>query len=374
MSQQMSLNIIDSSEVSRNSVRAYLQPYADMIRVSGTADSLESGAGIIHKTLPNLVLLEVNDVQQGVREVSYITNTFPRTSVIVSSAEKSSDWILSLMRAGAVEYLVQPIKEEELKQTLQKVGRFIFPEKQAQKKYGKVISIYYPTGGIGTTTIAVNLASALAVDEKKVALVDLNLNAGDLSTFLNINPQYTLSSVTANMDRLDVNFLMSAMTRHTSGPYVLTEPNEVSEAIAITPEQIHRTLDLIRRNFDYVIADCGGPLAGITAQAFSCSDLILLNTALTLPVLKNAKRYLAALDRHGIWQDKVKLLVNRCSPKAGIQLKDAEKVLDRSVFHTIPNEFADVVASINKGIPLIKLLPRSPVSRAILKLADCVKG
>ena len=238
---------------------------------------------------------------------------------------------------------------------------------------GKIISVYYPTGGMGTTTVAVNLAASLALEGTKVALVDLNLFSGDISTFLDVNPTYTLSSVTSNIDRLDANFLMSVMTRHSSGPFVLTEPVEVDDAISITPEQVQRILKFLKGVFNYVVVDCGGQLAGCNMAVFESSDLILFTTALSLPALKNTKRYLTALERKGFHRDRVKLVVNRFLQKADIQIKDAEKVLGVTVFQIIPNDYMEVVTSINKGIPVVTMSPRSAVSKAIMNLAELVK-
>ncbi|WP_224982588.1 response regulator [Geomonas agri] len=373
MPPSITLAIIDSDASARESIEATLRPFAETISIAGSVDTFADGVRLIENSAPNVVILEVNDIQRGMQEVQHITSRFPRTSVIVSSAERNSDWILSLMRAGAVEYMLRPITQEELKQALQKVGRFFFSSSSDKTPNGKLISVYYPTGGTGTTTVAVNLAASLASEGTKVALVDLNLYSGDISTFLDVNPTYTLSSVTSNIDRLDANFLMTVMTRHSSGPFVLTEPNEVDDAISITPDQVRRILEFLKGVFTYVVVDCGGPLAGCNMAIFESSDVVLFTTALSLPALKNSKRYLTAMERKGLRKDRLKLVVNRYLPKADIQVKDAEKVLGHTVFQTIPNEYLDVVASINKGMPVVKMSPRSPVSKALLTLAELVK-
>ncbi len=373
MPPHISLVIIDSDRNSRDAFAAVLKPFSDTIRIDGSVAEFGEALRIIQKVNPNVVIIEVNDVQKGVDEVAFITSRFPRTSVIVSSSEKSSEGILKLMRAGAVEYLLRPIDDEELRQAPQKVGRFWFSEAPEEKIQGKVIAVYYPTGGVGTTTVAVNLAAVLAENGTNVALVDLNLYSGDISTFLDVNPTYTLSSVTSNIARLDANFLMSVMTRHSSGPYILTEPSEVDESISVTPEQVSRVLEFLKGIFSYVVVDCGGQLAGCTMSIFDHADQILFTTVLSLPAIKNAKRYLHALERRGFYKDRVKLVVNRHLPKADIQIRDAEKVLGYPVFQSIPNEYSEIITSINKGTPIVKLLPRSNVSKAIVNLAGLLK-
>jgi pilus assembly protein CpaE len=373
MPPHITLLIIDKDSASRATIEAIIKPFSDTLKISAACADFSEAMKVIQKAPPSVVLMEVDDIQRGAEEIHHIVSHFPRTSVIVSAAEKSSEWILTTMRAGAVEYLLRPIMQEELLQSLRKVGRFWFEKPAEEVKEGKIVAVYNPIGGMGATTISVNLAASLAEDEKKVALVDLNLHSGDISTFLDVNPAYTLSSVTNNISRLDASFLMSVMTRHSSGPYVLTEPLDVEESLAITPEQIHRLLAFLKGIFDYVIIDCGGHLEGCNLAIFESVKLLLYTTILSLPAINNTKRYLLALDKRGLRQDKVKLVVNRYLSNADILVKDAEKVLGRKVFSAIPNVYTDVVNSINKGIPLVKMMPRSPVAKAIVKLAEQVK-
>jgi pilus assembly protein CpaE len=163
------------------------------------------------------------------------------------------------------------------------------------------------------------------------------------------------------------------MTKHACGVYVLTEPLEVDETANITPEQIQRLLAFLKGAFTYIVIDTGGPLYGCNMVGFRGSDYILFNTVLNLPALKNAKRYLQAMERQGLHKDKVKLVISRHLPRADIKIDDAEKVLDRKVFIAIPNEYADVTASINKGVPVVNFQGRSPVSKAIVTLAEMIR-
>jgi pilus assembly protein CpaE len=373
MPPHISMVIIDSDKPSRDVIASIVRPFADTIKIEGSVDDFGEGLKTIQKTSANIVILEVNDLNRGIEEIEYLLANHPHLSIIVSSFEKNPEWILKLMRAGAVEYLLRPVANDELIQALTKVGRFWFSKPPVDTKSGKIIAVYYPTGGAGVTTVAVNLAAGLASDSSKVALVDLNLLTGDISTFLDVNPSYTLSSVTNNIARLDANFLMGVMTQHSSGPYVLTEPTEVDEAIDITPEQVNRLLHFLKGIFDYVVVDCGGQLAGCTMAILENANLTLFTMVLSLPTIKTAKRYLIAMERKGLRKDRLKLVVNRYMPKADIQIKDAERVLGQQVFVTLPNEYEDTITSINKGTPLIKLLPRSPASKAIESMVSLLK-
>lgn len=375
MPPHVTLVIIDSDKASRDAIAALIVPFGDMVKTMGSVDDFNEGVRIIQSTNPMVVILDIKELAKGVEEIRYLLSRFPRLSVFATAQEKNPDWILGIMRAGAVEYLLKPVESAELSEALHKVGRLWVQAPAAKtEKVGKIVSIYNPLGGMGTTTIAVNLAATLAAENEKVALVDLNLFSGDVSSFLDVNPSYTLSSVTSNIARLDASFLMTTMTRHTSGVYVLAEPLEVEETFDITPEQVKRVLSILKGAFSYIVIDTGGHLAGCNMAAFESSDFVLFNTVLGLPSLKNAKRYLSAMGKKGLRKEKLKLVVNRYIHKADIRVEDAEKVLDFKVFETIPNEYADVVDSINKGIPLVSLSPRSDVSKAIKNLADLIKG
>jgi pilus assembly protein CpaE len=366
----LSIAIINSNDASRKALEAILKQFGEAVKVVGSVADFVEGTRLIQTANPMVVILEVYNAATGTEEIKHILSKFPQTSVFVTSAEKSSDLILSTMRAGAVEYLLEPVEVTDLAEALQKVGRLWVTKPAESSQSGKIISVYNPIGGMGTTTVAVNLAATIAANGGKVALIDLNLFSGDVSSFLDVNPAYTLSSVTSNVARLDASFLMSVMTKHASGVHVLTEPLEVDEALDITPEQIVRVLALLKGVFTHVVVDTGGSIAGCNQTIFESSDYILFNTVLSLPSLKNAKRYLTALEKKGLRKEKVKLVVNRYLSRADIQIADAEKVLGHKVFLTIPNEYKDVIASINKGTPIVSMAPRSPVSKAIVRLYE----
>ncbi len=373
MSPHITILLVDETTASIGALEALQKQYGEVLKVVGVADSFLEGLKVIQKTNPMVVILRVDELERGIREVNYIVSNFPRVSVFVAADNNTTEWVLGLMRAGAIEYLFHPLQTSALRDAIQKVGRLWIPAGESVTKKGKVITVYNPLGGMGTTTIAVNLATCLAADAGNVALIDLNLFSGDVATFLNIKPNYTLSSVTKNISRLDANFLASVMTQHPLGMSVLTEALDVDESSDVTPEQLSRILHVLSEMFAYVVIDTGGHIVGGNLSVFEASDHILFNTVMNLPGLKNTKRYIASMEKKGFQKDKVKLVVNRYIPRADISIDDAEKVLDWKVFHTIPNEYKDVVESINKGVPLVKLYPRSAVSKSIVQLSDLLK-
>jgi len=371
MTQNLSVLIIDDDQVARQTIESLLAPVSDRVKVCASVAEYEEGMQLIQTLRPFVVILGVRELEQGLWQVRELLSRFPRTSVFVTTFEKNPDWILGFMRSGAEEYLLKPVVKVELFEALQKAGNLMLANHHERTvEEGRIITVYNPVGGMGTTSISVNLAAAMVRDNNKVALVDLNFFSGDVAIFLDINPRYTLSSVTCNLNRLDASFLMSVMSRHSAGMYVLSEPLDVDETMEITPDQIQRILLFLKNVFTYIIIDTGGHLAGINETVFKNSDMILFNTVLNLPSIQNAKRYLNAMSKRGYNHGRIKLLVNRYTPKTDIKMQEAEKILGYTVFASIPNEYSEMVQSLNKGEPVVNLFPRSDVSKAIRSLAE----
>lgn len=372
MPQRLSILIIDEDRETRQTIENLVEPVSDRVNICSSVSDFSEGMLAIQSLSPLVVILGVRELDTGLWQIRELLGRFPHTSVFVCTFEKNPDWILSFMRSGADEYLLKPVDKIELFEAFQKAGNLLLSNHAPHGAEGKLITVYNPIGGIGTTSIAVNMAAAMVTNENKVALVDLNFSSGDVAIFLDMTPRYTLSSVTSNLSRLDASFLMSVMSRHSSGVYLLSEPLDVDETLDITPEQIQHILAFLKRVFNYVVIDAGGPLSGINETVLKHSDTILYTIVLNLPALENAKRYLAAMTKHGYNHDRIKLVVNRHVPKADIKIQDAEKILGRSVYAIIPNEYADMNAALNKGEPVICNSPRSPVSKALKDLAEKV--
>lgn len=366
----ISLVLIDSDGKARKETIAILSSLGGHIGILAAVADLQEGMKIIQTANPQIIILEVKEIEQGVKETAYLVSRFQHTTVFVTAADKNPDWILRLVRAGAGEYLTKPVVAQELAEAIQKVSRLHASRSVQNIKKGAAISIYNPSGGMGTTTIAVNLAATLAARGEKVVLLDLNLFSGDVAAFLDLAPRYTLANVTAKTGQIDASFLMSVIVPHSSGVHVLNGPVDLGDADRILPEQLQEVIAILQTIFAYTIIDTGGQLFGCNLATFNCSDRILYTTLLNLPALKNAKRYLAAMDNEGFGADKVKLVVNRHIPKDDIKVADAEKVLNTKAYLTVPNAYADAKTSINKGEPLVSCFPRSPVTKAMDELAS----
>jgi pilus assembly protein CpaE len=372
MAQGISTVIIDRDTDSLNVISKYIKNLGDNASVEGVATDFEGGYELIHRKKPMVVLMEVcsDDMERALERMKMVVNRFPQISIFAMCEDKSSDTILRVMRAGATEYLLKPVSEVDLVSSLQKIGRLWVTKPSPEPEAGQMLTFFSPKGGVGVTTLAINTAFNIHhITQQPTIIVDLDLEAGDVTTFLNLKPNYTISDVTVNMARLDKNFLQGVITKHESGVYVLAEPQRIEEGASITGEEIRKVLGLLKTMFKYVVVDTEAGLNDKTTAVIEMSDVIFLTFVMSLPGIKNMQRYLQYFDKQGYRKSKIKLLVNRYLHKGDIQIEDAEKILKHNIFWYGPNDHSTAIASLNKGVPIGEFEPKSKLNLAIKNLA-----
>jgi pilus assembly protein CpaE len=372
MSQGITTVIIDSDTESLNKTVKYIKSFGEQASVEGATTSFEAGFELIHKKRPMCVIMSVDDAQYdaALERVKMILTRFPRVSIFAICEDRSAETILRFMRAGVTEYLLKPLSDLDLASALQKLGR-LWLATPPETEEGKIITLFSPKGGVGVTTIALNLAVSIhELTNQPTILVDLDLNAGDVTTFLNLKAAYTMSDVTANIGKLDKNFLQGVITRHESGIYVLADPQKVEEAVSISAEDVKKVLRLLRTMFRYVILDTEPAYNERTRTAIEMSHLLYMVFIMSLPGIRNMQRYLNYLDNTGKVKEKIRLVVNRRLKKDEIKPEDAEKVLERPLFWSVPNDYDTVMACLNKGVTVSKFDPKSKLNISIRDLAS----
>jgi pilus assembly protein CpaE len=240
------------------------------------------------------------------------------------------------------------------------------------KKNGQIISIFGSKGGVGTTTMAVNLAVSLLNNNHKntVVLVDMNTLFGEIPLFLEMSPKFHWGEITKNIERLDHAFLSNTLTRHGSGVQVLPSPAYLNGHIQPTPDTMSRILGLMQQMFDYIIIDTGQSTKDTTLKVLQMSDLLLLVTILNLPCLANTNKLMKSFTDLGYVQhERIKVVLNRFIKKSEISLKDAENGIGTELFWTIPNDFKTTMAAINSGKPLQQVAPKAAISKSFREMA-----
>lgn len=327
---------------------------------------------LMERELPELVILESPELDDAAFEaLERVQMRFAGVAIAIACPTPPAEALLRLMRLGIREVVPSPLSAEAFGELIGRLNRTGTPAGRSGSSHGKAIAFIPCKGGSGATFLAANLAYAIASQEnKRVALIDLNLQFGDAALFVSdAVPRSTLADVVRDITRLDATFLRSSMVEITPQFSVLAAPEEVDQATSVKPDHIDRLLDVALASFDYVVLDTGRRLDGVTIRALDRVDAIYPVLQMTLPFLRDAKRLLNAFHSLGYGADKVHLIANRYEKGGEITLQSVAKTLGHAVETTVPNSFENVAASVNQGIPIIKLSARDPVARCLQDLA-----
>jgi len=297
--------------------------------------------------------------------------------IFVTSEKRDADLLVKAMRAGTKEFLSQPLDELEVKDALQSFKKRMVqaPTLKEPIHAGRIINVIGAKGGVGTTTVTVNLAMILAQKRKagSVALVDLNTVFGEIPLFLSVKPTYHWGQMSKNVARLDSTFLLNAMAKHPSGVHVLPSPSYLNGHPPVTREVMDRLLTTMKNTFDFIIVDGGQSLDSPALKVIEMADRIFLITLLNLPCLHNTNNLLKSLSSSGTTQkDRIKLVVNRYLKKSDITLKEAEESVNSEIFWTIPNDYKTTMSAINRGKPVHEISPRADITKRLEELADSI--
>jgi pilus assembly protein CpaE len=374
MSGTLRISICDPNETSRENLKKYLIGM-DNIWLEADCSRYEFFLEIVEQTTPDVAIVDIDDDAEVAMDlVESITQNHPNCGVIVMSSKTDGQLILRAMRSGAREFLNSPIQIEELVGALDRVAASGGGGQRS--KSGSIISVAGASGGVGTTSIAVNLAVALAQNpDRNVALLDLDLALGDADVFLDMIPDYTLLDVSQNISRLDLALLRKSLTKHETGVYLLPRPVQIEDNASITVEDFKRVLGLLKASFSHLVIDLSKSYNGLDVAAIEASDEILLLTQLDLPCLRNVVRLLTSLESYEGVTDKVKVVVNRWGlDKTQISADKAEETIDREIFCRIPNNYVIISECRNNGVPLIQQAPKAAITHEIVTLAERLSG
>lgn len=297
-----------------------------------------------------------------------VSSKFSNCRVIALSDNPSVSLIVEVMRFGAKEFLPVPIIKNEFNDSMNKI---LSEDQVKEKNKCKIISVFSNKGGIGKTSLATNLALELAkITKENTALIDLNFQTGDITTFLDLKPSFNISYMLENIDKINETFLLSTLERYKrTSLYVLADPPYFKQADTIKPAQIAKLFNTLKDTFSYIVVDVEASFEGKNIAALDNSDVILLVTVANLPALRNTQRCLELFDKLGYDKDKTKIVVNRYMENDEIKEDDVKKVLSRDIFWKVPNNYFAIMSAINKGIPVSEINTSTNVSQSYRELA-----
>ena len=367
---QKILTVIFSNEFSTSEVLKLYSSEFENLETYACTNCNEAFEKISNNNQKSLLIIDISqNTKENIDLIKRISQSCKDCSIIALSDSVSVELIVETMRSGAKEFLAVPVLKTELLNAITKLmTQNDLPE---NKNNCKIISVFSNKGGLGKTSLATNLALELSkITKENIALIDLNFQTGDITTFLDLKPSFNISYMLENIDKINETFLLSTLEKYKrTSLYVLADPPYFKQADNIKPQQITKLFNTLKDTFSYIIVDAEASFDGKNIAALDNSDLILLMTVANLPALRNTQRCLELFDKLGYDKEKTKIVVNRFMENDEIKEEDVEKVLSRKIYWKIPNNYFAIMSAINKGIPVSEINSATNVAQSYKQLA-----
>ncbi|SIT50181.1 Flp pilus assembly protein, ATPase CpaE [Paraburkholderia piptadeniae] len=303
--------------------------------------------------------------QQDFDALLAIATRHAELTCMLLTPSPSADLVIRAMRAGVRDVQQWPVDPKDFRHAVERIAS----KTNRTRREGRVISFVSCKGGSGTSFLAANLAFAASTAGKRALLIDLNQQFGEAAFLVSeMTPPATLADVSAQIERLDPAFLDACMTHVCDSFDVLAGAPDPARAKEIKPEHLQRILNLARPQYDLVIFDVGQNISNVSIAVLDQSECIFSVLQLSLPYLRAGRRLLEIFRSLGYRSDKVRVLVNRYEKKGPVGLPELEKALGLRVTSVIPEDEAAVSASINQGVPILRLARSSGVAKGISEL------
>lgn len=367
----MKIIVISPDKALKEEIRHHLVSGGVQRQVLLFDDGLDNLVMAAAQERPDLVIMEgACHGVEGLKVLEQVSLRYPDMAMIILCENASSEFLMGAIHSGVRDVLHLPLVLDELEAAVKRVENK--PRQVATPtRRAKVIAFMASKGGSGATFLACNLGYILAADHGvKVALLDLNLQFGDAALFVSDSvPSNTLADVASNISRLDASLLASSMVHVLPNFGVLAAPEDAETSVGVKPEHVEALLKLTKDQYDYVIVDIGRTFNSTSVKALDYADMIFVVMQETLPFIRDSKRLIHALQSLGYAKEKIHLIINRYEKGGDIDLEDVEASLGMKVFKTIPNSYEAVSASVNQGVPIMKIDKHDAVTKAIQEIA-----
>ena len=387
--------IVDDQDETRKNIARLLQ-FENDINVVGTA---RTGMDAIKQTVsldPDVVLMDINmPDMDGIEATERIQEQAPVSQIVILSVQGDTNYMRRAMLAGARDFITKPPKSDELVTVIRRAGekaKAIRKESQflgrgtgslidprgttiALSGLGKIVAVYSPKGGVGTTTVATNLAVTLHSTETPVIIVDANLQFGDVVVFLNERGRTSVVDLAPIVDQLDPELVREVVIHHeSSGIDILSAPPHPEDAERISGSQFVKVLKFLARLYSYVIVDTDSGLSDVTLDTLDASDLLVLISSQDIPAIINTRIMLTLLVNLGINKQKILLVMSRFDKQLAITPEKVGHNLGHKVAAVLPEDREVVVPAVNRGIPFMMGEGKTKeIGKSILELVGKIR-
>jgi pilus assembly protein CpaE len=364
-----------------------LLSFEDDIEVWGTAADGKQAIEETRRLKPDVVLMDVNmPVLDGIQATEVLAQEVPGSPVIIMSVQGERDYLRRAMQAGAREFLIKPFSGDELIASIRRVHQLEQKKESylakapapaagaaaaARTERGEIFVVFSGKGGTGKSVLSSNLAVALAMETgARVALVDLDLQFGDIGVLLNLDHSRSITDLTEAQGPLDPDFVQDVLASGPEGVKVLLAPISPELADLVTSDHLRAIMEELRRSFDFIVVDTASHLTELNLEVIEGASRVIVMSALTIPAIKDTKLTLKVLDSLNLESERILLLLNRSDAHSDFNKDAVEQNLRFPISLQLPHDPKIVAASVNRGAPFVSTNPEVEISRSVRELVS----
>jgi pilus assembly protein CpaE len=367
---QLTISVVFGTGVQRPEIRAVLDKFPNLKLLSQATDP-QGFVGQHKDGCPDVVLVEMNGESRVPEWLEKLSQEMPHAHVLLCSYNREPDFLIRAMQVGIREFLPLPLTQGDLQGALSRVQMARKKLIPADDQQGRIIVVTGHKGGVGSTTVAVNLIQALAESSTgRLALIDLGRPFPDVGTFLDQESNYSIVDLIQNIATLDKSFVQRIMQPYGTKLSILHGAADFKEQDSIELESLERIFALLRTMYSFIVIDLSHWLDELFLKVLTEADMVLMLTGLTVPDLRNLKKLWPYTTEWHQDKRKIKIVVNRHDSSSDLQLRDLGSILQHPAFATLPSDYQAMMQSLNQGAPLMDAAPRSKLWRSIKELAS----